>query len=196
MFTGIVEDMGEVERINSRRLTIKACTTSSRLEKGGSIAVNGTCLTVTGFPSESTFNCDVTSETIRRTNLGELLIGDRVNLETPVVADKPMGGHFVQGHVDGVGRITEANQDGNSVEAWIKAPAQIMRYVVEKGFIAVDGISLTVTAVTDSSFAVSLIPITRELTSLGSKGPGDLVNLEADIIAKYVEKLAQGWNQR
>ena len=198
MFTGIVEELGQLAARDGARLRIRARTVLSDATLGASIAVNGCCLTVVAWDPGSTdddgwWDADVSDETFARTNLGALRVGDPVNLERPVRLDDRLGGHLVQGHVDGVGTVIAREP----AEKWeivkISLPAAISRYVVEKGSITVDGISLTVTQVEDtaagSAFSVSLIPTTLELTTLGRKGPGDQVNLEVDVIAKYVERL-------
>ncbi len=157
---------------------------------GQSMAVNGVCLTVTSFDSSS-FSVDVMPETLSRTNLGGLLPGDRVNLERPLALGGQVGGHLVQGHVDATGKLAAAVPAGEALIITFEAPPEVMRYVVDKGFIAIDGISLTVTARSDSSFQVSVVDFTRRHTNLGEKKVGDQVNLEVDIIAKYVEQFTQ-----
>jgi len=190
MFTGIIEEAGEVTSAQSGRLIITARGVLSRLEPGGSIAVNGVCLTVTNLGGSS-FSVDVMPETLKRSNLGLLRAGDRVNLECPLTLSKPLGGHLVQGHIDAAGRVASVRRDGESMLMRVEAPPEVMRYIVEKGFIAVDGISLTVVAEDSSSFEVSIVDYTRQRTTLGERGVGDTVNLEIDIIAKYVEQLSQ-----
>jgi len=190
MFTGIVEEVGRVTSVQSGRLVISASEVLRRIELGGSIAVNGVCLTITSF-STSSFSVDIMLETLRRTNLGLLSVGDEVNLERPLTLEKPLGGHLVQGHIDDTGRVTSITWEGEAMLFRFEAPPEVMRYVVEKGFIAVDGISLTVVAKDASSFQVSVVDFTRKHTTLGSRRVGDLVNLEVDIIAKYVEQLSQ-----
>ena len=162
----------------------------SGIERGGSIAVNGVCLTVTDFNNNS-FSVDVMPETLKRTNLGLLRAGDRVNLERPVALGERLGGHLVQGHVDDTGRIASVIWEGEAMLVRFEAPPEVMRFTVEKGFIAVDGVSLTIVDKDASSFWVSVVDYTRKHTTLGSKQVGDLVNLEVDIIAKYVEQLSQ-----
>jgi riboflavin synthase len=188
MFTGIVEEVGTVKSLHSGRLTVSAPGILKGTKPGDSIAVNGTCLTVTTI-SGNTFSMDIMPETLRRTNLEGLRPGDRVNLERALAADGRFGGHFVQGHVDGTGRVSSMTPEAEALLMKIAAPSDIMRYVVEKGFIAVDGVSLTVAYCDADSFTVSLVPFTQQHTTLGRKQPGDAVNLEVDIIAKYVEKL-------
>ena len=190
MFTGIVEEIGKVTSAQPGNLVITANQVLPGLELGGSIAVNGVCLTVTGFNSKS-FSVDIMPETLRRTNLGLLGAGDEVNLERPLTPEKQLGGHFVQGHIDDTGRVTSVTWDGEAILIRIEAPAEAMRYIVNQGFIAVDGVSLTIVNCDASSFLVSIVDYTRKHTTLGSKQVGDLVNLEVDIIAKYIERLSQ-----
>ncbi len=192
MFTGIVEEIGKVLRVhktgNSSFIEIQAEKVLSDVHIGDSIAVNGVCLTVTKFSSD-TFRADVMNETLSRSSLGALKSGSPVNLERAMSADGRFGGHIVSGHIDGTGTITDIENDGIAVWYTISASSDIMRYIVEKGSIAIDGISLTVAKVTDISFSVSIIPHTASQTILASKKAGDIVNLENDIIGKYVEKL-------
>jgi riboflavin synthase len=188
MFTGIVEDVGTVMVVLPGKLTISATRVIEDMKKGDSIAVNGACLTITDFGGES-FSVDVMPETLKRTNLGALRPGDMVNLERPLAVGGRIGGHFVQGHVDGTGRVLSATREGEALLLSFEAPQEIMRYVVEKGFVAVDGVSLTVVDCDATSFAVSLVAYTIENTNLGGRKVGDVVNLEVDIIAKYVERL-------
>ncbi len=190
MFTGIVEEVGRVTSAQSGKLVISASHVLQGIELGGSIAVNGVCLTITSFNTNS-LSVDIMLETLRRTNLGLLSAGDEVNLEQPLTLEKPLGGHLVQGHVDDTGRVTSITWDGEAMLIRFEAPHEVMDYVVEKGFIAVDGVSLTVVAKDASSFQVSVVDFTRKHTTLGSRRAGDLVNLEVDIIAKYVEQLSQ-----
>ena len=193
MFTGIVEELGRVRRVVAReggaRLEIDAVTVLSDAVIGASISVNGCCLTAVRL-DEGYYEVDVVEETLRMTCLGSLRVGDRVNLERSVRLADRLGGHLVQGHVDGLGTIISRDPapDGSGVVR-IAAPASVLRYVVYKGSIAVDGISLTVAAIDDTSFSIALIPHTQEVTTLGFRHPGDHVNLEVDLIAKYVEKL-------
>jgi riboflavin synthase len=186
MFTGIIETTGKVVGADDGSLEI--ATSIQSLEPGESISVNGVCVTVTHF-GDGSFETGVSEETRRRSTLGSLAPGARVNLERPLAAGERFGGHIVQGHVDGVGRILMIDPLEASTEVTIGADADPLRYVVEKGSIAVDGVSLTVTAVSGSEFSVALIPHTLEVTNLGDRIPGDAVNLEVDIMAKYVEKL-------
>ncbi len=194
MFTGIVEEIGIVRGISSGRLTIEAKKVLEDTKPGDSMAINGACLTVTSI-SKDNFSIDVMPETIRRTNLSRLHYGELVNLERAMLAEGRFGGHFVQGHVDDVGKVLSLQPEEEAVIARISAPAHLMPYMVNKGFIAVDGVSLTVIDYDDFSFSVSLVTYTREHTTLGNRKPGDIVNLEVDIIAKYVERLKQRDNR-
>jgi riboflavin synthase len=191
VFTGLVADLGTVAdtalTTQGMRLALESRLTRD-LAEGDSIAVNGVCLTATGLCGDR-FGADVMHETLRRSALADLAPGARVNLELAMRAGDRLGGHFVQGHVDGVGAVAEVEDDGFARIVRIDAGPEILRYVVEKGSIAVDGVSLTVTAVDGQSLSVSLIPETLERTTLGSVGLGDPVNLEVDMLAKYVEKL-------
>lgn len=195
MFTGIVEELGEVVGVealpDSARLTVAGPRVTADARHGDSIAVNGVCLTVVDTSSGS-FTADVMRETLQRSSLGALRTGARVNLERPVTLAARLGGHLVQGHVDATGRVLERVPGPRWELVRISLPASHTRYVVEKGSIAVDGVSLTVAAVDDHSFTVGLIPTTLELTTLGAKQVGDPVNLEVDVLAKYVEKLVAG----
>ena len=188
MFTGIVEEVGVVRAAGQGRLAIAARKVMPTLEIGGSINVNGTCLTVTTMESGE-FTVDVVPETLRRTNLGLLRPGDPINLERPLRADGRLDGHIVQGHVDGTGTVGEISADGEALMVRMDAPEQLTRYVVEKGFIAVDGVSLTVVHCDEAGFSVTVIPHTRDHTIFGSRSVGDAVNIEIDILAKYVERL-------
>jgi len=190
MFTGIVEEVGRVTSAQAGKLTVSAGQVLSGIEPGGSMAVNGVCLTITSIDVDS-FSVDIMPETLERTNLGLLNAGDEVNLERPLTLEKPLGGHLVQGHVDGTGRVASVTRQGGAMLLRFEAPHEVMRYVVEKGFIAVDGVSLTVVAKDASSFQVSVVDFTREHTILGGCRVGGLVNLEVDIIAKYVEQISQ-----
>ena len=190
MFTGIVEEIGRVTLAQPRNLVITASQVLRGMELGGSIAVNGVCLTVTKFDSNS-FSVDIMPETIRRTNLELLGVGGEVNLERPLTLEKQLGGHLVQGHIDDTGRVTSVTWDGEAMLVRFEAPPEVMRYVVRKGFIAVDGVSLTIADCDASSFLVSIVEYTRKHTTLGSRRVGDLVNLEVDIVAKYLERLSQ-----
>lgn len=192
MFTGIVEEMGTIRAIrkgaNSAILDIQASVVLEDIHLGDSIAVNGVCLTATSF-SPTGFTADVMHETLNRSSLAALKPGSRVNLERAMAANGRFGGHIVAGHVDGVGHVVSTQRDDNAIWYTISAGADIMRYIVEKGSITIDGISLTVARVEEASFAVSVIPHTVQVTVLGDRKPGDAVNLENDIIGKYVEKL-------
>ena len=188
MFTGIVEETGSVARLEPRRLTVKAEKVLEGLKLGDSISINGTCLTVVELGPQ-TFSADLAPETLRRTSLGSLAEGGVVNLERAVAVGDRIGGHIVQGHVDGTGRITSIRPEEDCVIIRVRAPKRLMPYIVEKGFVAIDGISLTVVKRGSSSFTLSVIPYTRQYTNLRVKAVGDQVNLEADIVAKYVESL-------
>jgi riboflavin synthase len=192
VFTGIVEELGEVvaleELADAARLTVRGPLVTSDAKHGDSIAVNGVCLTVV-TTAEGAFTADVMQETLQRSALGALEVGSPVNLERAVRLTDRLGGHLVQGHVDGTGEIVSRTPADHWTVVRITLPDDLERYVVEKGSVTVDGISLTVSLVGTGFFEVSLIPTTLELTTLGTKGPGDPVNLEVDITAKYVEKL-------
>ncbi|WP_295717549.1 riboflavin synthase [uncultured Oscillibacter sp.] len=192
MFTGIVEEIGVIRQIrrgaHSSVLTIGADTVLSDLKIGDSVAVNGVCLTATSLGSDS-FTADVMHETLRRSSLGSLAPGSRVNLERAMAANGRFGGHIVSGHIDGTGSVLSQRREDNAVWVTIKTPAPLLRYIVEKGSIAIDGVSLTVAAVTDTDFSVSIIPHTGAQTILLGKKPGEPVNLECDVIGKYVEKM-------
>ena len=191
MFTGLVEDLGTVEGLqetgDGARLTVRT-RLAPELAPGDSIAVGGCCLTATEIDGE-VFVAEAMHETLRRTALRGLAVGDRVNLELALRADARLGGHIVQGHVDGLGEVRDVRDEGFARVVTVTAPAELLRYVVEKGSICVSGVSLTVSEIDETSFAVSLIPETLERTTLGSAGSGTLVNLEVDVVAKYVEKL-------
>ena len=191
MFTGIVEETGQVRRTPPGPLAVTAQETLAGMRVGDSMAINGVCLTITTI-GEDVLTFDLSPETLRRTNLGSLKVGDPVNLERPLAANGRLGGHIVQGHVDGTGQVVEVQAQGNSLLVRVQTPDSLIRYIVEKGFIAVDGVSLTVAHRDASSFTVSVIPFTQKLTNLGVYKPGGLVNLEVDILAKYVESLLQG----
>lgn len=190
MFTGIVEEIGKiikVERgVKSSKLTIGGNKIFSDLKLGDSVAVNGVCLTVTSF-SKGVFTADVMNETLSRSNLGVLKQGSAANLERAMIADGRYGGHIVSGHIDGTGVITKVEQDDIAVWYTVSADNKVMKYIIEKGSVAIDGISLTVAKVTESNFAVSLIPHTAKETVLGLKKIGDTVNLENDVVGKYIE---------
>lgn len=192
MFTGIVEELGTIARLDrgtdSARLTVRGPLVTSDATHGASIAVNGVCLTVVEH-ADGEFTVDVMAETLSRSSLGSLRAGDRVNLERAMAAGGRFGGHVVQGHVDGTAQVLERVPGDRWEVVRLSLPAGLARYVVEKGSITVDGVSLTVASIDDTSFTVSLIPTTLDLTTLGHKGIGDLVNLEVDVLAKYVERL-------
>ncbi len=187
MFTGIVEELGAVDAIDGGRVRVTATTVLDGARTGDSIAVDGCCLTLVA-QGPGWWEADVSDETLKRTTLGDRQPGDRVNLERPVRAQDRLGGHIVQGHVDGVGEIVEPVPDLR-----VRMPRELLRYVVEKGSVAVDGVSLTVVDVLDDGFTVAVIPHTAAVTTLGRKGPGDRVNLEVDVTVKYVERLLT-WN--
>lgn len=193
MFTGIVEQIGSVsdvtEHPDGRRLVLSG-KGLVELDVGASIAVNGVCLTAVKVEGENV-TVDVIGETLSRTNLGEVEPGGDVNLETPMRADARFDGHIVQGHVDGTGVVTAITHDDRGAVMTIEPPPDLMPYIIEKGSITVDGVSLTVAALTEESFTVALIPHTLEVTTLGLRKPGDTVNLENDVIAKYVERLLE-----
>lgn len=190
MFTGIVEEMGKIVRVEkgakSSRLTVSGDKIFSDLKLGDSVATNGVCLTVTSF-SKGIFTADIMNETLKRSNLGELRQGSMVNLERAMIANGRFGGHIVSGHIDGTGVITKIEQDDIAVWYTIRADRKIMKYIIEKGSVAIDGISLTIAKVTDNDFSVSLIPHTAKETVLGYKKTGDTVNLENDVVGKYIE---------
>jgi riboflavin synthase len=193
VFTGIVEELGEVTAVeildDASRFRLRGPVVTQGAQHGDSIAVNGVCLTVVEHEGDE-FTADVMAETLDRSSLGALTVGSRVNLERPMAVGERLGGHIVQGHVDGVGEIAERQPlaDG-STRVSIAADDTVLRYVVEKGSITVDGVSLTVAAVGDKTFEFAMIPHTATVTTLGIKGPGDPVNLEVDLVAKYVERL-------
>jgi riboflavin synthase len=194
MFTGIVEELGEVVALehdgDSARLTVRGPLVVSDAVHGASIAVNGVCLTVVDVKDDA-FTVDVMKETLDRSSLSALAAGSGVNLERPVRPSDRLGGHIVQGHVDGVGRIVSREPGERWEVVTVGLPADLARYVVDKGSITVDGISLTVVEARADTFTVALIPTTLELTTLGRKKPGDAVNLEVDVVAKYVERLVR-----
>jgi len=190
MFTGIVEEVGRVVSVPSGNLNVAAGKVTRGMEHGQSIAVNGVCLTVTDF-SMNSFSVDIMPETLRRTNIGVLAVGDGVNLERAVALGGQLGGHLVQGHVDATGRVASTIWDGHTMLVRMEASPEVMRYVVEKGFIAVDGVSLTVVTNDVRSFQVSIVDYTQQHTIMGNLRVGSLCNLEVDIIAKYVERLSQ-----
>jgi riboflavin synthase len=191
VFTGLVQDLGTVVAVDATadgvRLGVRS-TLAGELREGDSVAVNGVCLTATRI-ADGAFSADVMQESLRRSSLAEVGEGASVNLELPLRASDRLGGHVVQGHVDGVGVVRDTRDDGFSRVVTVDAPAELLRYVVEKGSIAVDGVSLTVAALGQDWFSVALIPETLERTTLGAAAPGRPVNLEVDVLAKYVEKL-------
>jgi riboflavin synthase len=200
MFTGIVEDVGQITQLTplpseqALRLTVRAHLLTDQQALGASLAVDGVCLTVTEWRAGEV-DAVVGPETIARTTLGKLGAGARVNLERPLRVGDRLGGHMVAGHVDGIGRIAAIQPRAEAVDVTVKTPGELLRYVIEKGSIAVDGISLTVNAVDAESFTVSLIPHTQTATTLSDKGLGGVVNLEVDLIGKYVEKLVGGYKK-
>lgn len=192
MFTGLVEEIGTVKSIslqgNSGTIAIKADVVTKGTKTGDSIAVNGVCLTVTSL-SDDGFTADVMAETVRRSSLGALKSGDRCNLERAMAADGRFGGHIVSGHIDGTGRVSSVVREENAIWFTIEADSSLLDYIVEKGSVALDGISLTVAAVSSSDFKVSIIPHTQEATTLYLRKPGDIINIETDVIGKYVAKM-------
>jgi riboflavin synthase len=192
VFTGIVEEIGTVRALEERDggvyLQVGASVVCDDLRLGDSVSVNGVCLTVTQYDAAA-FTVGLAPETLRRTNLGDLRAGDGVNLERAVAAGGRMGGHYVQGHVDGTGEIVGARPEGDSLWMTFRAPADLLPYLVVKGFVAIDGISLTITERRDDTFSVALVAYTQSAVTLAGKRPGDRVNLEVDVIAKYVESL-------
>jgi riboflavin synthase len=192
VFTGIVEEIGTVRALEERDggvyLQVGATIVCDDLRLGDSVSVNGVCLTVTQYDAAA-FTVGLAPETLRRTNLGDLRAGDGVNLERAVAAGGRMGGHYVQGHVDGTGEIVAARPEGDSLWMTFRAPADLLPYLVVKGFVAIDGISLTITERRDDTFSVALVAYTQSAVTLAGKLPGDRVNLEVDVIAKYVESL-------
>lgn len=188
MFTGIVEEIGTVKSVQSKVITIEANKIFDDLHLGDSVAVNGTCLTVSSF-NNKIFNADVTQETLNRTNLGSLKNGSKVNLERAMSLQGRFGGHIVSGHIDGVGTIKSMKKDDNAIILTVEVAKSLMKYIVEKGSVTVDGISLTVASLTDNTFSIAVIPHTLKETVLYYKKEGDKVNIENDIIGKYVERL-------
>lgn len=192
MFTGIIEEIGTIKSINSTGISSQLCISANKILEdtkiGDSIAVNGVCLTVTSIKS-NLFTADVMAETLRRSNLGSLLPQSKVNLERAMPANGRFGGHIVSGHIDGTGTIVETKPEGNAVWIKINCSDNLLKYIIHKGSITIDGISLTVAKVTDSDFSVSIIPHTAANTTLLQKKSGDVVNLENDVVGKYIEKL-------
>ena len=185
MFTGLIREVGRVVSFDGGRLTIESAQAA---ELGDSIAIDGVCLTVVAHGG-GTLAFDAVPETLARTSLGRLEPGSRVNLEPALRAGDPLGGHYVQGHVDGVGSVRSVEREGDGKRIWIDTPSELLRYVVEKGSIALQGTSLTVADLDEGGFAVALIPHTLQETTLDDLAPADAVNLEVDVLAKYVEKL-------
>lgn len=194
MFTGIIEELGTVRRLTRTParcvLEIEAQTVLEGTKLGDSIAVNGVCLTVTALDASS-FTADMMPETLRRSNLGDLKPGDAVNLERALPVNGRLGGHFVAGHIDGTGKLIAKTSEGNATVLTVQVAPSLLRYIVEKGSVAIDGVSLTVVQVTHTDFTVSLIPHTGTVTTLLQHRPGDLLNIETDLLGKYVEKLLQ-----
>jgi riboflavin synthase len=198
MFTGLIEEIGTVEdarRVDGgTRLRVRAAL-APRLRAGDSVAVSGACLTVVAAPRDGAFEAEVMNQTLELTTLGELEPGGRVNLESPVRAGEPLGGHLVQGHVDGTGEVTDVVEDGFARRIGVSLEAPLHRYLAERGSVAIDGVSLTVAALRDDGFEVSLIPETLDRTTLGDLEPGARVNLELDFVARYVERLVQRFGE-
>jgi riboflavin synthase len=190
MFTGIISEVGRVTSQRNGKLVVEAANIIKGLELGGSVAVNGACLTVTTFDSSS-FSVDIAPETVRRTNIGGLKTGDPVNLERPLGLGGELGGHLVQGHVDDTGKLVDTDPEGGATLLRFQAKPEIMQYIVEKGFIAIEGISLTITDRGSGDFQVSVVDYTKNHTNLKYHKIGDLVNLEVDIMAKYVQRFIQ-----
>lgn len=192
MFTGIVREVGTVDAVEGGedgiRLVLAAPRTAAGAETGGSVALNGCCLTAEDVGGDR-IAFRAVPETLRRTSLGRLRAGDRVNVEPAVRAGDPLGGHYVQGHVDAVGRVQSVEAEGEGLRVWIEAPSDVLRYCVAKGSVAVEGVSLTIAEVAEDAFCVALVPHTLAVTTLAELVPGREVNLEADVLAKYVERL-------
>jgi riboflavin synthase len=192
MFTGIVRELGRVTAVEGGadgvRLVVAAPATAGAAAVGDSVSVNGVCLTVTDAANGS-LSFDAVPETLRRSSLGRLAPGEEVNLEPALRAGEPLGGHYVQGHVDGIGTLRRSDTEGDGRRVWIDVPEALGRYLVEKGSVAVEGVSLTVAKLDDEGFAVALVPHTLAVTTLGAREPGDELNIEVDVLAKYVERL-------
>jgi riboflavin synthase len=200
MFTGIVEDVGKVREIKIKSKDVLFIIQVKHIDAGEirlgeSIAVNGTCLTVISS-GKNNFTVEASHETLKRTNLSKLKVGSKVNLERALKIGGRLGGHIVNGHVDGIGKVESIEKRGKSIEIWFSLPEALSRYVVEKGSIAVDGVSLTINAVNGNRFSVNIIPYTQDATIFAELRPGDLVNIECDIIGKYVEKFVLGKDKR
>jgi riboflavin synthase len=200
MFTGIVEDVGKVREIKTKSKDVLFIIQVKNIDAGEiglgeSIAVNGTCLTVISS-GKNNFTVEASHETLKRTNLSKLKVGSKVNLERALKIGGRLGGHIVNGHVDGIGKVESIEKRGKSIEIWFSLPEALSRYVVEKGSIAVDGVSLTINAVNGNRFSVNIIPYTQDATIFAELRPGDLVNIECDIIGKYVEKFVLGKDKR
>jgi riboflavin synthase alpha subunit len=194
VFTGIIRELGRLVTVDGSdhgvRLTLEAPATAARTAEGDSVALDGVCLTAVTV-TDGRMSFDAVPETLQRTTLARLAAGDHVNVEPALRAGDPLGGHYVQGHVDALGTIRAVVAEGEGARVWIEAPAAVLAYCVEKGSVTVDGVSLTVAALDDDGFAVALVPHTLEATTLGALEPGDAVNLEADVLAKYVERLVR-----
>jgi riboflavin synthase len=192
MFTGLIEEIGVVQSIvksaKAAKITIKAKKVLENIKLGDSISTNGVCLTVTGFTTGG-FCVDVMAETMRRSNLHRLSPGDNINLERALLVGDRLGGHIVSGHIDGVGTISDYTKEDNAVWVTISTPSELLKYIVQKGSVAIDGISLTVAYVDENVFKVSIIPHTKEVTTLLRKKVGDVINLECDMLGKYIEKM-------
>ena len=194
MFTGIVQQLGRVVSADASEsglaLVVEAPETATALEVGGSISVDGVCLSAEQI-GDGRVTLHAVPETLARTTLGDLRAGDEVNVEPALRAGEPLGGHYVQGHVDAVGRIQSVEAEGDGLRVFVEAPPEVLRYLVEKGSVTVDGVSLTIAELSEDAFAVALVPHTLEVTTLSSLEPGRKVNLEVDVLAKYVERLLQ-----
>lgn len=200
MFTGIVEDVGKVREIKTKSKDVLFIIQVKHIDAGEiglgeSIAVNGTCLTVISS-GKNNFTVEASHETLKRTNLSKLKVGSKVNLERALKIGGRLGGHIVNGHVDGIGKVESIEKRGKSIEIWFSLPEELSRYVVEKGSIAVDGVSLTINAVNGNRFSVNIIPYTQDATIFAELRSGDLVNIECDIIGKYVEKFVLGKDKK
>jgi riboflavin synthase len=192
MFTGIIRELGRIVSVDGTadgsRIVVEAPETAGDANVGDSVAINGVCLTVTQS-AERTLAFDAVPETLRRSSLGGLAAGETVNIEPALRAGEPLGGHYVQGHVDGVGEVRRNDPEGDGRRLWIDAPAELRRYLVDKGSVAVEGVSLTVAELDEAGFAAALVPHTLAVTTLRRLSPGNAVNIEVDVLAKYVERL-------